>query len=122
MFDKIISQLKKNRQVIAIYQFGSFGTTKYNPKLSDIDICVFTKSNDKNTILDIASFGSDKLDISIFDQLPIYLKPEVFKGKPLLVKDKWLVANKFAISFREYQDFRKYQQKYWNELKKRVTK
>lgn len=121
MLDKVISELKKNRNVFGIYQFGSYGTQKYNPALSDIDICVFTKNIDRATLLEMSSFGTDKLDISVFDTLPTYLKPEVFKGKPLWIKDRFLIARKFAVSFRESQDFKKYQQEYWKTLKKRIA-
>ena len=114
---KIIAQLKKEPSVIAAYQFGSHQTKKQTP-LSDIDICLFTKDIDDKTILNLASFGTEKIDLSIFNNLPIYVKPEVFKGKPLFVKDKFFVANKFAISFRKYQDFKKY----WSILKKSYEK
>lgn len=117
---KLIQQLKNNKNIVAAYLFGSYGTKKQTP-LSDIDLCLFTKKTDKKTILDLYSYGSEKMDISIFDNLPIYIKPEVFRGKPLFVKDKKLVAEKFAFSFRQYQDFKKYEQKYWNSLKERFS-
>ncbi|MEK6938001.1 MAG: nucleotidyltransferase domain-containing protein [Nanoarchaeota archaeon] len=112
-------QLKKDKKVMAIYQFGSYGTKKYNPYLSDVDICIFTADTSPNSILKLHSFGSEKVDISLFDHLPIYLKPEVFKGKPLFIRDSSFISRKFAIAFREYQDFKKYNEKYWKELKKR---
>ena len=118
---KIIAQLKKNPNVIAAYQFGSHQTKKQSP-LSDIDICLFVKDYNKKTLLNVASYGTNKIDLSIFNQLPIYVQPEVFKGKPLFVKDKLFVAEKFAISFRKYQDFKKYQKKYWSILKKSYEK
>ena len=119
--NKIVEELKKDHSVIAAYLFGSHQTKKQTP-LSDIDICLFTKNSDRKTILNLASYGTDKIDISIFDSLPIYVKPEIFKGKPLFIKDKQFIASKFAVSFREYQDFKRYQQKYWKELKKKIKK
>lgn len=116
-----ITELKKKKNVVAAYLFGSHGTSRQN-LLSDVDICVFTKDTNKKTVLDIYSYGSDKIDISIFDNLPVYIKPEVFKGKPLFVKDTFFVAEKFAKAFRQYQDFKKYQETYWNALKKRIKK
>ena len=78
----IVRELKSNRAVIAAYQFGSYGTKRHGP-LSDVDVCLFTKELTSAEVLNLASYGSDKLDISIFDQLPMYIKPEVFRGKPL---------------------------------------
>ena len=116
-----LNELKKKKNVVAAYMFGSHGTPRQNP-LSDVDICVFTKDTNKKTVLDIYSYGSDKIDISVFDNLPLYIKPEVFKGKPLFIKDKFFIAERFAKSFREYQDFKKYQDVYWKNLKKRIKK
>ena len=115
----IVRELKRNRAVIAAYQFGSYGTKRHGP-LSDVDVCLFTKELTSAEVLNLASYVSDKLDISIFDQLPMYIKPEVFKGKPLFVKNKFFIAKKFAQAFREYQDSRKYYDQYWAVLKKRL--
>jgi len=121
--EKLTKELKKNKDIVAIYQFGSYGTKKYNPQLSDIDICVFTKSPlTKNKILNIYSSGTDKLDISIFDSLPIYVKPEVFKGKPLFIKDKYFIAKVFAQSLRSSWDYQKCQTLFWGNVKKRWVK
>ena len=120
MIKDIVKEISKDKNVVAIYQFGSHGTKK-EKKFSDIDICVFTKKINKNIILNIASYGNDKIDVSLFDTLPIFIKPNVFKGKPLYVKNKFFVAEKFAKSFRHYQDFKKFEQKYWKTLKKRIS-
>ncbi len=118
-FMRIVNQLKRDKNIIAVYLFGSYGTQRQTP-LSDIDLCVFTKKITTNEILKIKSFGSEKIDISIFENLPIYLKPEVFKGKPLFVRDRYFVAEKAARAFREYQDFKKYENRFWEMTKKRV--
>ncbi|MBU0457742.1 MAG: nucleotidyltransferase domain-containing protein [Nanoarchaeota archaeon] len=117
--DKYIQELKRNKNVVAAYLFGSHGTHKQTP-LSDVDVCVFTKDINKDIILELSSFGSEKIDLSIFDELPTYIKPEVFKGKPFFIKDKMFIAKKFAVSFRQYQDFKKYQQSYWKALKRKI--
>ncbi len=117
----LIQALKNDHRVIAAYLFGSHGSPRQTP-LSDIDICLFTRDLLPKTKLELLSFGSEKIDISLFDTLPIYIKPEVFRGKPLFVKDKLFVAEKFAISFRGYQDFKRYQRRYWSALRKRTLR
>lgn len=119
ILSKLINTLKRDRNIIALYLFGSHSTSRETP-LSDIDLCVFTKEITSSSILKIKSFGSEKIDISLFDTLPIYLKPEVFKGKPLFIKDKYFVAEKFAKSFRGYQDFKKYEARFWEATKKKA--
>ena len=118
-FKQLINELKKNKNVIAAFQFGSHGTSRQTP-FSDIDICLFTKDTTKKTILELSSYGTDLIDISLFDTLPMYIKPEVFKGKPLFVKDKFLIAEKFAKAQRAYIDSKKYEEAHWKALRKRL--
>ncbi len=120
MIDEILKDAKKDKTIIAAYLFGSHGTKRETP-LSDIDICFFTKDIAKKTILNAFSFGGQKIDISVFDLLPPHVKVEVFKGKPLFVKNKYFVAEKFAKSFREHQDFRKYRESYLKAVKRRLA-
>ncbi len=119
MLQKLVNELKQDKNVMAVYLFGSHGTTRETP-LSDIDICVFTRSLTSQDILHISSFGSEKVDVSIFDCLPLYVQPEVFKGKPLFVRDKYFVAEQYARCFRAYQDFKRYELRYWDVLQQRV--
>ncbi len=119
--EKTVKELKQRKEVVAAYLFGSHGTPRQNP-LSDIDICLFTKKIDFKTLLNLYSYGGQKLDLSLFDNLPPAIQMEVFKGRPLFIKDKYFVAEKFAKSYRQYQDFRRYQEVYWKELKRRTKK
>ncbi|HLD72861.1 MAG TPA: nucleotidyltransferase domain-containing protein [Candidatus Nanoarchaeia archaeon] len=119
--EKTVRELKQRKEVIAAYLFGSYDTPRQNP-LSDIDLCLFTKKIDNKTLLNLYSYGSKKLDLSLFDTLPPAVQMEVFKGRPLFIKDKYFVAEKFAKSYRQYQDFRKYQEAYWKQLKERTKK
>ena len=68
MLKKLVNELKRDKNVMAVYLFGSHGTSKQTP-LSDVDICVFTKQFSPKDILHIASFGSDILDVSVFDSV-----------------------------------------------------
>ena len=123
MEKKLLEELKKDKDIVAVYQFGSYGTKKYNPKLSDLDLCIFTKNPpNKARILELMASGTDKIDLSIFDNLPIYIKSEVFRGKPLFVKDKYFIADKFAKAMRNYWDFQRYQKKYWKQIQSRWVK
>ncbi len=116
---KTVRELKQRKEVVAAYLFGSHGTPRQNP-LSDIDLCLFTKKISPKTLLELYSYGGKKLDLSLFDSLPPAAQMEVFKGRPLFIKDKYFVAEKFAKSYRQYQDFRKYQEAYWTQLKEKT--
>ncbi|MEK6859306.1 MAG: nucleotidyltransferase domain-containing protein [Nanoarchaeota archaeon] len=103
--NKIAEKIFSNKNVKAVYLFGSYATG--NPKpLSDIDLCVIGNLKEKDKIK-ISGYSSDNLDISFFDELPIYIKFRVFRdGKPLLIKDEkylWLIKK---ITLNQYRDFK----------------
>ena len=84
--DKIIEDLKKYPEVVAIILYGSHAKGKEKP-LSDIDIAVVLK--DRSLEAEISSFSSNVLDIAPFHRLPLYIQFEVLKyGKVLFSRDK----------------------------------
>ena len=86
--EKIVQELKEDKNINAIYLFGSYATGRQK-KYSDIDICLITKTQDKKENLKYYGFSSKKIDISIFDRLPLQAKYKVFKeGIILHLKDK----------------------------------
>lgn len=104
---KITDKLKKIEDVKAIYLFGSFVTKKFSI-LSDLDICVITK----NDILDekkvgITTLSSDKIDISIFWELPIFIRFQVLKeGKIIFNRDSNFLHDVRIKTITEYLDFK----------------
>ena len=85
---KIVEELKKEKFVEGIILFGSYAKGKETP-LSDIDLCVidnpkFPEKERKKAYL----YGNDKVQISLFSELPLYIKFEVLKyGKVLFARN-----------------------------------
>lgn len=103
--NKITKEISNNKNVKAIYLFGSYATGNIKP-LSDIDLCIIGNLKEKDKVK-IAGYSSDNLDISFFDELPIYIKFRVFKyGKPVLVKDEKYLRLVRLITLKYYRDFR----------------
>ncbi len=103
--NKITKEISTNKKVKAIYLFGSYAIDNQRP-LSDIDLCIIGKLKEKDRVK-IAGYGSDNLDISFFDELPIYIKFRVFKyGKLLFIKDKKFLHLIRIITLNQYRDFR----------------
>jgi len=102
---KIVKEIGEIKGIKAVYLFGSYASGKFGP-LSDIDLCVIGKFSEKEKT-EVYGFGSDNLDISVFDDLPVYIKFRVLReGKPLLVKDiEFLNRTKFK-TLQEYLDFK----------------
>lgn len=102
--DKIIEPLKKNRDVVSIYLFGSYARGREKP-FSDIDICVVA---DRDANMDeILSHSSKKIDISIFHDLPLSMRFRVIKeGKLLFSRDELKLHRIIVATIRSYLDFK----------------
>lgn len=108
---KIVKEIANIKNVKAVYLFGSFASGKQRP-LSDIDLCVIGDLTERDKV-EIAGFSSDNLDISFFNELPIYIRFRVFKdGKPLIIKDKEFVNKIKFRTLNVYLDFKPLINKY----------
>jgi len=90
----------------AIFQFGSTVNGKVTP-LSDIDMCLIGTFSDKNKRKIEREFFSERLDISFFDELPIWIKARVLRdGKCLFVKNKKQLVGVAIITMNLYEDLK----------------
>jgi predicted nucleotidyltransferase len=104
--EQIISELKEIKDVEAIYLFGSYAKNKVKP-YSDIDLCLITPKGlpDKKKAL-LGSHSSDKIDISLFWDLPLSIRFRVFsEGKLLYCKDELFLLRVKVDTIKEYLDF-----------------
>ena len=103
----LIKELKANNKVEAIYLFGSQATGKARP-YSDTDICVIlTEGTLQKVKTDILSYSSSKIEISIFSELPLYIRYRIFKeGKPLFVRKKLNIHRLNVRTINNYLDFK----------------
>ena len=72
--------------------YGS-SLSSYHLEDSDIDLCIYVNEEKKelsNIRLQLLKMSNERLDIQIFQLLPIYVQIEVLKGKVLYVKWKIL--------------------------------
>ena len=112
---KIAKEISKIRNVKGIYLFGSHATGKAN-LLSDIDLCIIGNLNQKEETK-VFGYSTDNLDISLFNNLPIWIKIRMFKeGKPIVVKDINFVNRIKIKTLREYLDFKYIINKYCEEI------
>ncbi len=112
---KNVEALKKIKGVEGIYLFGSSSKGKNTP-ISDIDICVVTGKISKKERAEILSLGSEKMDISLFHELPIYIRFRVIgEGRPLYEKNKPVLSHIFAMTLSRYQEFRPTIRRYYEK-------
>jgi predicted nucleotidyltransferase len=101
-----VEELRQYPYVNAVILFGSYAKGRIKP-LSDIDICVIAEKNMSfEQRVDIIGLSSDKLDISIFWNLPLTIQYRVFEEGKVLFNRDWLTLHRVRIkTVKEYLDF-----------------
>jgi len=101
---KKLGLFKKTKFVIL---YGSVAQGTATP-LSDIDICVSLDLPAQQRFrarVQLQGNLSEKYDIHIFEDLPLYVQKEVLSGKLLYCKDKEELVQRALVMIREYEDF-----------------
>jgi|SRR3989344_209869 len=114
MEDKVkyfMSKLKKIpsfMRVKFVILFGSQASGKANP-MSDYDFAIYFEGNKRERFdfLLQANF-SEKFDAKIFQDLPLYIRKEVLKGKVVYAKDLTFVYDTAYETIKAFDDFKKY--------------
>ena len=107
LINHVLEDVKKIEKVNAVFLFGSYAKGTDKP-YSDIDICVLSeKELTKNERTEILSNGTDKIDISIFQDLPLLVQHRIIKeGKILLNRNELFLHRTKTKIIREYLDFK----------------
>ena len=90
-----------------IILYGS-SLSSYHLDDSDVDICIYIDEEKKKLPkirLDLLKKFNEKLDIQIFQLLPLYVQIEVLKGEILYVKEKARLYEIADETIEEYEDF-----------------
>ena len=88
---KIVSKIKKDKDVIAVLLFGSYARNKKYAR--DVDLCVVLDKDYKDyktskKRLDYLKNAPDIFDIQIFQRLPLYVRISVLRdGKIIYLKN-----------------------------------
>ena len=92
-----------------IFLFGSVAEGKQN-KLSDIDFAVYYQGTGKEGFkfrLKILSKLSDKFDVQILQDLPLFVQKDVLKGKLIYCKDIAFAYDVVYDIIKRFEDFKK---------------
>ena len=106
-FLKEIRNLDFFSKIEFIILYGSY-LNKYHYDESDIDLCIYIQCEEMKLgriRLSLLEKFEDKLDIQMFQLLPIYIQIEVLKGEVLYVKDEDLLYEIAYKAIEEYEDF-----------------
>jgi predicted nucleotidyltransferase len=102
----IVEELQAHDAVLGLILFGSVARDCARP-FSDIDLCIVTKQKIPDTVrMDLLSYGSDRIDVSIFSDLPLQIQFRVIKeGRIIFCKDSLALHRIKAATLRNYLDF-----------------
>jgi len=108
----VVNKIKKDKDVLAVMLYGSYLRNKKYAR--DIDICVIlskkmqTKEMSRKR-MKYLSQANDKIDIQIFQLLPLYIRIRILKeGKILFSRNRKKVYEKAYEAIKEYNLFEKY--------------
>lgn len=116
----IVSKLKKldtKNRIKFILHFGSSAHHKNTP-LSDIDIGVYYEGTTEERFrfrIRASGILSDKVDLHIFQDVPLTVQREMLQGKIVYGKKDSLVYKEGVRVAREFSSFEKYYLDYFKE-------
>jgi len=99
-----------------IILYGSVASNKQTEE-SDIDICVYYDAHKQDRFqfrMDVLGHLPDFFDVTIFQDLPLYVQKEVFKGKILYTSDQIFL---YETNRRTYQDFEDFKHRFYDYIK-----
>ncbi|MBS3079150.1 nucleotidyltransferase domain-containing protein [Candidatus Pacearchaeota archaeon] len=117
LIENILKKAKEDKKVLAVALFGSKARKEPN---KDIDICIIlNKKHDNlemsNIIISYLGIAKEKVDLSIFQQLPLYIRMRILKeGKILMVKNESAL---YDLAFSTIKEFDSYKKLYYMYLK-----
>ncbi len=118
LFMKKLKEMPDSDRVKFVFLFGSFSQNKQN-KLSDIDFAVYYEGNSRkrfNFRLKLLGKLPDSFDVQIFQDLPLYVRMEVLKGKLIYAADLTFAYDMAYETIKSFEDFKKY---YYDYIERR---
>mgnify|MGYP001582993681 CR=1 FL=1 len=88
--------------------YGSQANGKAN-KMSDYDFAIYYDGDDKERFKFLININFDlKYDAKVFQDLPLFIKIEVLKGKVIYAKNLTFVYDTAYETIRDFERFKKY--------------
>lgn len=106
--ERLIQQVKGDLDVLAVILYGSHARQEASPR-SDCDLCLVlvpgrdTRADQTRVQTAYLEFGGKRLDIRIFQQLPLYIRRRILReGRILYCRDEDVM---YEVSYRVAQQF-----------------
>lgn len=118
LFLRKLKEVPGKDRVKFVILFGSYSNGKEN-KMSDIDFAVYYDGDDNQRFkfrLNLGSKLPDKFDVQIFQDLPLYVRIEVLKGKIVYAED---IGFAYGIAYETIKKFGEFKKYYYDYLNRR---
>lgn len=105
---KTLKRLRLLQKTEFVFLYGSVARGEATP-LSDVDICVSLNLLPKERLKVRMQFLAnlpENYDLTIFEDLPLYVQREVFGGKLLYCRNQKKVIERALQTIRDYEDFK----------------
>ena len=122
IISKLINEIKKmkNKRIKFVFIFGSVLTSKFN-KLSDIDVCIYYDADKRERFNFLIELGRNfsEYDTHIFQDLPLYVRKEVLKGKLIYCQDVQFV---YDVAYQTLQEWGFFKKGYYDYIQRKGIK
>jgi predicted nucleotidyltransferase len=117
---RVVDRARRDPAILAVILFGSHARGEASAE-SDVDLCLVLASDTTPKLTmsrtRLAYLAEDKLDLVIFQQLPLHIKSRVLKeGKVLFVRDEDALYDVAIRAARAFEHFRHIQRAYLDEV------
>jgi len=107
LIKRVLFDIRQHPEVEAVWLYGSQATGNERP-YSDVDICVIVRKGTADSVIsDIIGNSSDKLDVRMWHELPVYVRYRVVRdGKLLFSRNAAYLRNQMIYCLNEYFNFK----------------
>lgn len=121
LFMKKLKEMPDFNRVKFVFLYGSYAENRQN-KFSDIDFAVYYDGESKERFkfrLSLLGKVPDNFDIHVFQDLPLFVRMGVLKGKLIYCINEELVYEIANDTIKRFEDFKGY---YYDYINTRRTK
>lgn len=118
LIDKLQGRMEEDPDILAIILYGSYARGE---EARDVDLCLvlFPDKTQKGFDKRLEYSYYDLIDVQIFQDLPLYMRPRIIReGKLLHVKDEDLLYDIAINTAKEYELYRPKYEMYLNSIAK----
>jgi len=118
ILSKLQVKMEEDPDILAVILYGSYARGE---EARDVDLCLVLFPNKARKGLDkrIEYSYYDMIDVQVFQDLPLYMRPRIIKeGKLLHVKDEDLLYDVAIETAKEYELYRPKYEMYLDSIAK----